>query len=427
MRFDGYYILSDLLELPNLATHGNQAVVALCRRWFLGLPTPAPDYPEGRNWVVLLYGIAALLWRISVCCGLILVADVMFYGAGLILAVAAAIAWGLVPLGKFLRYIVRGDGGGRPSRLRLAATVAGAIVAAYALLTLTPWFGRVSAVAVVDYYPHTEIRTSVPGFVESIHVVSGESVAFGQPIARLRNEDLETEFQGLRLDVARSEQRALTFLASKKTAAWQVEQETLVALRKREAELRDQVAQLTIVAPQAGQVLGDHLRDLAGNFLRAGDLVVAIGSSRRKELLVQVSQRDLELFQHSTGQLVRVHVDGVGPRHFDATLLEVAPKAYRQLIHPALGAHNGGPLEVQLAATESPDNSADQTTRYELTAPHFLARVQLPAEFQDRLALGQTGAVFLRAHDRYTGGHLWRQFYDWWDRRQSMTAQQWYR
>lgn len=156
MKFDGYYILSDLLELPNLAARGSQSVRGLCRRWFLGLPTPSPDYPEGRSWFVLLYGIAALLWRIMVGCGMILLADVMFYGAGMILAAAAVIAWGVIPVGMVLRQLIRGEGGKRPSRLRFAFVLAGTVVGGWTLLTLTPWSGRISAVGVVDYYPRRD-------------------------------------------------------------------------------------------------------------------------------------------------------------------------------------------------------------------------------------------------------------------------------
>jgi len=42
LRYDGYYVLADLLEIPNLASRANAYVGTLFRRWVLGL-APAGD------------------------------------------------------------------------------------------------------------------------------------------------------------------------------------------------------------------------------------------------------------------------------------------------------------------------------------------------------------------------------------------------
>ena len=65
MRFDGYFILIDLLQKPNLATRSNQLIQTVAKRWLLGKKelTP-PVWSEGETWLQLTYGLAAMIWRL---------------------------------------------------------------------------------------------------------------------------------------------------------------------------------------------------------------------------------------------------------------------------------------------------------------------------------------------------------------------------
>ena len=101
MRFDGYYILSDLVDIPNLYSDGQLFLRQLGRKYFLGLPTELSSGSWSRDAFVRLYGIAAFFWRTSVTFFLILAAAIMFEGAGLVIALFAAAIWLVVPTASF--------------------------------------------------------------------------------------------------------------------------------------------------------------------------------------------------------------------------------------------------------------------------------------------------------------------------------------
>src|SRR5207247_7615024 len=90
MRFDGYFILSDLLDMPNLATRG-RAWMQRALAWLLLGGRPArrlqPDSRE--SWIVALYGVAAWGWQLLTLVGLLMGASVALRGGGLLLAVIA--------------------------------------------------------------------------------------------------------------------------------------------------------------------------------------------------------------------------------------------------------------------------------------------------------------------------------------------------
>ena len=98
MRFDGYYILADLLEIPNLATEGVRFVRQLGAYVFYGRMLPSRELRGGRGWVVRIHGLAAWLWRLVVCVSLLAAASVLFKGAGLVLGIAGAACWFGKPL-----------------------------------------------------------------------------------------------------------------------------------------------------------------------------------------------------------------------------------------------------------------------------------------------------------------------------------------
>ena len=138
MRFDGYHLITDALDLPNLAGHGQQMLRSLGRRWGLGLGDRLPRWPDGRHRLVFVYAVAALGWRIVLCVSLALAAEMMWRGAGVVVAAAAILLWWVVPAGRLLRLVAVGSETEQPSRLRFAG-VALAAASLVAIVAALPW------------------------------------------------------------------------------------------------------------------------------------------------------------------------------------------------------------------------------------------------------------------------------------------------
>ncbi len=100
MRFDGYYMLSDLVGLPNLASLGRTAVTDLARHGLLGVPSRGLPLTARAHFFVTAYGLAAWCWSLLVAAGLIMGAALLFHGAGIVLAAAGVVLWWGLPLGR---------------------------------------------------------------------------------------------------------------------------------------------------------------------------------------------------------------------------------------------------------------------------------------------------------------------------------------
>ncbi|MFO7905602.1 MAG: efflux RND transporter periplasmic adaptor subunit [Planctomycetota bacterium] len=420
MRFDGYYIFSDVMEIPNLAAVSRQQLKRVTLIPFFRAGPAPPGLPASRvkRFLVTCYGLASFLWKIVVCTGMIIAASAMFEGAGAILAVLAALLWLGVPLVRFVKRMF-GLTRDESTTSRLSASTVGLamIVAAFVAIQL-PWPLPPRASAIVDYQPLTIIRADSPGFLKEIHVQPGQLVTKGELLAVLRNEELALELADLELSIQQLETRCRVHEHGRKMAAWQAEMEELDALRKKHIEKMEQVSRLILRAPTSGRVIGSNLRNLTGSYLQSGDQILSIGREQHKELRVAIEQQALPVFKSHVGRTIRVRLSG--GRVFVATLSRIEPRARLECPHPALSGETGGPLAVKPKINDG-DEADSGTEEVELLVPHFIGHVALDTERGKEIRAGQLAQVALAA-DREAIGSYVLQAVTRWTRRQFRRA-----
>ncbi len=406
MRFDGYYMLTDWLEMPNLATHGQQFLKWTGRKFYLGLDVKRPAWPEGRGWLVVAYSLAAFAWRILICVSLALAAESLMFGAGVALAAIATAMWVFWPVGKLLKFVFVGsETEQRPGRIRFCGLTTGLVAVVWAVGAFVPWHARIEAPAIVNFRTIADVRSPVGGFVRTIHVRPDQAVAAGDLIATLENPELEFEIKRLEIDLERSRLKSRVYRNQDNISGWNVELETTEALKKQLDERRQQKRGLEIRAGIAGQVIADEMRNLEGVYLPAGHLLCSIGMEGPMEVHALVSQHDFERFSERTGAEIDVHIWGHGPADFVATLDQVNPRARVRLPHPAFSSTNGGPLPVKYRSSSSSGSSHGNGERagdksrqqpFELVDPRFAAVVSLTGNQSTGLCAGQPGFVSFR-------------------------------
>lgn len=412
MRYDGYFVLTDMLGIPNLSQRGQLHVRNLMRRWLVGIAAERPVHWSGKEILICFYGWMAGVWRVTVSVSILIAAAALFHGAGIILAVAALLLWVVVPTLEFLRTFVGRRSRPAPaqpvSRARLVATtlILGPLLALF--LFATPWPLSVRAPAVVEFAPHSVVRTASDGFVREVFVRDHQLVESGQPLARLVNDQLELERHDLQLQIRQSELRCRIYQRSNELAAYQAEQQKLRSLELKLAERQGQVDALTIRAPLAGMVTRRDLDTIVGTFLKAGSEILSIGDPTKKELRVAVAQDDLEHFTAQVGSTVKVRLSG--RLVFSASLGHVMPRASLQSPHFALCAAAGGPLPVRPTDSKSEHAASGD---FELLAPRFIGVVPLGPEQSTPLLAGQTGTVSLQTSVDAIGPHLANLVYRW--------------
>ncbi|HEY3900128.1 MAG TPA: HlyD family efflux transporter periplasmic adaptor subunit [Chthoniobacter sp.] len=404
MRFDGYFVLSDLLDIPNLATRGRTWMHRTLAWLFLGERVAKFKTPRTRaEWIVAVYGVAAWLWQLVVLAGLLMGATVALHGGGLILAVIASLTWVAMPAWQFVTSLAQGV---RSSGLPLfySAWRPCALVAVAAAILFIPWHGSISSAGVIELSDTQILRADCPGFVEKELVHDGEIVAAGQLLFELRNDEITDDLARSRLELEQQELRARLAYTRKDVATFQAEQAKSDALRSELAERQHYLATLQIRAPFAGRVTNRRLGTMHGVFVQAGEELARFGRPQGNDVKIAVSEHDEAQFRAALSQPLEIRIAGRGIT-LPGKLTRLEAHATRDLIHPALTALADGPLPLRkIESTSAPESHSanDSFKDYELAEPHFVAIATLDSALP--LAPGEMAAVRFRGERATT---LW--------------------
>ncbi|MCA9224945.1 MAG: HlyD family efflux transporter periplasmic adaptor subunit, partial [Planctomycetales bacterium] len=359
MRFDGYYILADLAEIPNLYSIAPRRLANFARRVLFGPSAndgaADPDESLARRAAILGYAISAWVWRIFVSASIMFALAFWLRGLGVLLAVFAAATWLLLPALRTTRSIA--------ARLwvspvqRWNFVVRGAVLFGVpgCVMMFAPWPLADRAPGYVEFSPPTYVRVQTAGFLREVLVSDGQQVEVGQVLARLENEPLAAEIVALEIDIAQTEIRARLRFQEEDLAAYQVELAKLDAFRERLAEKRDEAEKLTIRATAAGTLIAPRLQSRRDAFVPRGEELAVIGDPDRKEFRILVPQDDLEVFTDRVGQELTLIVNGREQPIETARLEQIRPRAVVQAEHPGLLASAGGPLAVIAATPQTND------------------------------------------------------------------------
>jgi len=393
MRFDGYYILADLLEIPNLYSSGSRYLAGLAGRVFLGVPAASNLGWQWKDVFVRFYGAAAFCWRILVCISLAIAASVLFHGAGLALAALGLTAWLAPPAMKAIRSVIRHYQVNPWIAVR-AGSMAALFACASAALLFAPWPGACTAPGVIEYRDSIVVRAQSPGFVTTIHVDDGQLVECGDLLLEMSNDELDAECRDLQAAIDQSKARRRIHMEKHEQASAQVELENERALKKRLAEKQRQFERLTVRSPVSGTVMARNLDTLLMTYLEEGAEVLAVGDDTHKQLRVSIAQEDSASFRTQEGKPVKLRLRST--ELSEGQLSRVIPGASKTPPHLALCAPVGGPLAVTDLRSEESDDS------YEFVMPRFTGIVELPHDLCANHHAGEFGYATIRANQSAT-------------------------
>lgn len=346
MRFDGYYILSDLLRIPNLAAKGQQFVQWLGRKLFFGIRDQPPPAFLAQPFAIGTYGILAFVWRWVVWIGIMTAVALLFKGAGIILAAFSVAGLLLTGAVKTVSFLLTGGGGPRPhlgrALLRLALVGASLLAAG--------WFIRISpapkAPAVMEFAGKAILRVRCPGFVEEVHCTNGQIVEAGQVLAVLLNPGKSAELGQLKLDIQHSELRRRQYFEEERLSAYQAESEHLRSLREKLAATEELTDSMTFRSPMTGRVFGAELPSLKGRYLHPGTALLTVIPDSAPTILLSVAQKHRAILDAHRGQPVVLRLRGQTGT-WKAVLERPEASATTAVPHLALLSTGGGPLPVR--------------------------------------------------------------------------------
>ena len=388
LRYDGYYILSDILEIPNLRQKASTILNRKLGKWCLGLEEPEdPFLPKRHQALFALYTIASALYRWVVLFSILFFLNKVFEPYGLkVLGQALAIAsiYGMIfmpakAVWKFFRVPGRWS---KVKRVRLYITLS--LLAGFvASLFLVPLPMRVIAPFELQPYNVDSVYVEVPGRLVELKVKPGQQVKQGDLIMQLENLDLELTIAQLRGEQAtlRTELEnldSLLFQPSKAEAAagrYDTALKQLDGVTTQLAQKEADLARLQIVAPRDGTVIpparipkrpgsdGSQLgswtgtpldqRNIGASFSPQGqqNLICMIGDPNEWAATMIIDQEDSGIV--AEGQEVRLMFEESAYHVFISTISQINKSKAVEVAPSRLASVNGGPL----AAQQNPDGS----------------------------------------------------------------------
>ncbi len=379
MRFDGYYIMTDLIEVPNLQAKSRALVTHQMKGLIFGhkddsmlarMPLPRRRFAlfytyAVLSWIYGYYVIYHLTWFMSDN-----LARYDLRGVGRFLAVSALLAWVIMPFWTFFKglQLKRADWN-RGGRLRRLSTILGTVGGAFLIMCFMPWNLTISRSGAIDLAEPEQVIPEVPGFVKDVLVKEGDSVVPGQPLAHLENRELEqlhvTNTQRLAMAQANMERA----LGMDRPAEYKQFASQLAEGQRKVERSQHDLDSLTLKARSKGTVLTRELENRVGHLLRNGDVFCKIGSLNPMQIKMALNEKQVRYVEK--GQAVDLEADAFPGRAIHGQIAEVHAMFVAKDLPPALSGRRGGdvptgvnskgeevPLERTFEARIDIDNSA---------------------------------------------------------------------
>jgi putative peptide zinc metalloprotease protein len=301
MRFDGYFILADALDMPDLRPRAREFVSSFLAALLSGSPPPkATNRREA--WILGTYGIASPLYLLVVFFGIWKFLSTVLEPHGLrwagdILMLSWAATGIIAPAFSSAKKIAAAVKSAPPGRRKRVGTITAATVCAFAILLVLPLPRSIIDQGTLQPADTSTVRTAEEGRVAEIFVAEGSQVSAGQPLARLENHAIERDVLAAEASLEQARARLRAAQAEAKTSEVGILQSELAAAASSLQEATRRRDALTLRAPSEGTVASRRLDALLGTRLPAGSEFCIIRPPVLSEFLVTLGEKQARLVQ----------------------------------------------------------------------------------------------------------------------------------
>jgi putative peptide zinc metalloprotease protein len=422
MRYDGYFMLADFLEIPNLRPKADKMLSEKFSWYCLGIETrPDPFMPEtGRLWFVV-FAIAAAIYRWVIVFGitLFLYRVLKPYGLqsiGILLAVASLAA--VVGNVFYTLYRIVSAPRNDPMDMRKVTITVSVVAALLVAALLVPLPLHEEMLFMVEPHDVAHVYAITPGRLTEVHVAPGDHVTKGQLLVRLTNREAEQKRKNLEMQRDAEKQDLELDHLLDDTAQERVAQTILAGIEKQLADYNRELAQLELRAPCDGYVVSaprvpeptiqDQSRQLSrwyGDVLSPENLgcqlterthVLSIAPTKDYNAVLYVDQSDRKDIR--VGQTVQIQLEHVSDRTYEGKIDHISDRE-SEIAPDVLSSHAGGELTTV----------ADSKGHERLSNSAYQATVRL-VDDADLLRSGMRGRARFTVERRSAVGWIWRYF-----------------
>ncbi len=400
LRFDAYYVLSDLLEIPNLGHRSRNYIYYLVKRYCWGLKRAQnPAYTFGEGVWFVFYGLASMAFRVFICVRILLflndrLPEDLFILVPLF-AFSAIVAWVFVPLGKFVQFLATGA-----ELTRNRGRAIGSTLVIFCLIIV-----GIGLIRVPDYW-------RVEGFVEPVNlaIVHAESDGFvigylpseskvsigGTPLIRAVNRELEAEKK-----ISAAELLSLKIkrriAETQEIAAAQILDEQIEALNETIARLEFELEALNLKPPLSGTWVAPDIEYSKGVYLQRGKSIGFVASLDDVIIRATAGQKVAAMLIEQHDKEVEFRVKGQPKLLMTGKIEQISKSGQDQLPSEALGYAVGGSMP-----TTPQDSQGTKSAEM-----FFEIRIKPDAGSSVRLLTGQRVVARIRMHSKPLALQWW--------------------
>lgn len=326
IKLDGYYMLTELLEIRELKEDSTLYVLALVKKYLWRLPVAVPYVPKRRRLGFIAYAVISGVYSYALLALFARFIGNLFYHISPTWAFVPACLVALrlfksriLTLGRFMKNLFLD----KKERVRGWFTLPRRVAAGglLALFLVVPWkHASVSGRFVLEPVSEAVLRAPVSGTIISVVPDEGELVQGGERLISMRSLQLESDLNRTNADLQTASAQAIQAqlryvdLAPAENQRRQLEQ--------RRDLLQDEYSRLTIRSPLTGEMLTPRLADRIGSFVTAGTELAEVGDPTKLTARVYVLEQDVNKVK--AGEAARLHFAGSFASQ-SGTVSDVAP------------------------------------------------------------------------------------------------------
>jgi putative peptide zinc metalloprotease protein len=426
LRFDGYYILMDILEIPNL----RQKSTEITKRFFVWLclgieQQENPFLPHDNQWAFAAYTIAAVIYRWLVVFSIVFFLNRVFepYGLkiiGQIMALAGFVGLVAQPIWGLAKFFWTPGSMNKMKKERFAATI-GVIAAAALFVFVVPLPFSVKCTFETQPRGAHQVYSSVSGITDVAYVKPGQHVEAGQKIMDLYNADLKLQVLDLESKYRTAEETCQVLNDQRFTDPGAVDQldvarEVRESTKRQWEEKKRELEKLAIVAPATGTIIPPPSRvdkmskpqgklptwqgtpfdeRNVGALLTPTDLICQIGDPKQMDAVLIIDQAYIDLVRE--GQKVRVLLEAYTGKPFETHVEEIASTEVK-VVPQGMSTQHQGRLETKPDAT---GQMRPLNTSYQARAPLSDVAGELEAGMQGQARIYTGWQTIFRRASRY--------------------------
>ena len=367
MRFDGYYILTDLLDMPNLQQNSVKHLKYLLERYvFFKRDAEVVAETWLERFIYSIYGVASSIYRVFLFTGFIVAISQHYLILSFIMGALLCLTMVVMPVGKFLKYIFSSPALAmvRNRAVFVTLLVFGSVFSALFYIPVPDSF-KAPGVLEASRYENTTVGEG--GVVLGVYKGENANVKKGDTLMVLENRELDFAIEEKRAQVNESLQMYYQAL--------DVAPENMYPIKKRIGVLKQELAdllqrrdELTLVSSMDGIWDVKKPAEYVGRFLQRGDSVGMVLDTTSFDFLAVVSQEEVSRLFVDDMRHVSVRLNGDAFTEIPVENVSAIPAARDRLPSAALGWLGGGEIETRAGGEDFGERTAE---------PVYLVRASL--------------------------------------------------